>query len=80
MNIISEEPVKKGLFEKEININFTKVVDNIKVVAKNSGLLMDYRTSACYLAAKDYICSNNEVDLIVFYENGERYIEEVFSI
>ena len=70
----------KNLFEREININFNKVVENIKDVAKKSGLLMDYRTSACYLAAKDYICHNNDVNLIVFYENGERYVEEVFSI
>lgn len=78
LNILSEESLKENLFEKEININFNKVVENIKNVARKSGLLMDYRTSACYLAAKDYTCYNNDVNLIVFYENGERYVEEVF--
>lgn len=80
LNILAEDEPSKNLFEKQININFDKVVENIKDVSKKSGLLMDYRTSACYLSAKDYVCYNNDVNLIVFYENGERYVEEILSL
>ena len=80
MNIMSEDKPSSNLFKKEIEIKLDKVIENIKDVSKKSGLLMDYRTSACYLAAKDYPCSGGEVALIFFYENGERYIDELFLI
>jgi cysteine synthase A len=76
-NLYPEIKRGKGFFENELSINFDKVVQNIYTVASNSGLLMDYRTSALYLAAKEYPCFNNDVNLIFFYENGERYVEEI---
>ena len=78
LNVFSPKKKIKGLFKGEEEVNFDKVLNNIKDIASKSGLLMDYRTSACYLVAKDYICFNNDVNLIIFYENGERYVEEVF--
>lgn len=80
LNVFSDTEFDKNLFDKEISIKLDYVTKNIKEVSKKSGLLMDYRTSACYLAAKEYICFNNDVNLIIFYENGERYIEEIFSL
>ena len=80
LNIFSEEMPDKKIFEKQIDFKLKEVAQNIKNVAEKSGLIMDYRTSACYLAAKEYPCINEDVSLIVFYENGERYLEEIFCI
>jgi hypothetical protein len=78
-NLFPELNLKSNNFEKELSINLDKVVENIQKVASSSGLIMDYRTSALYLAAKEYICFNNDVNLIFFYENGERYLEEIYG-
>jgi hypothetical protein len=78
-NLFPKLKAKSENFEDKLSINLDKVVDNIQIVASSSGLIMDYRTSALYLVAKDYICFNNDVNLIFFYENGERYLEEINS-
>jgi cysteine synthase A len=78
-NLFPELKLKSNNFDKELSINLDKVVENIQKVASSSGLIMDYRTSALYLAAKEYICFNNDVNLIFFYENGERYLEEIYG-
>lgn len=78
-NLFPELKTVSNNFEKELSINLDKVVENIQKVASSSGLIMDYRTSALYLAAKEYVCFNNDVNLIFFYENGERYLEEIHS-
>jgi len=79
MHMFPEKKMNPDIYEKELSINLDKVVDNIQKVASASGLIMDYRTSALYLAAKEYICFNNDINLIFFYENGERYLDEIYS-
>ena len=74
------EDSDKLVFNEEVSVKLDEVVDTIKDVAKKSGLIMDYRTAACYMAAKDSVCFNNDVNLIIFYENGERYMDEILSI
>lgn len=79
-NLFDSKKIKKDLFHEIIDIKIDKVLENIKEVAKKSGLFMDYKTSATYLAAKEIPCFNNDVSLIFFYENGERYLEELKRI
>jgi cysteine synthase len=78
--LFDDSKIKKGLFKEKIAINIENVSENIKDVAKKSGLIMDYKTSAVYLTAKEVPCFENDVSLIFFYENGERYIEELKKI
>lgn len=79
INLFPEKEINTKIFQKELSINLEKVVENIQKVASSSGLIMDYRTSALYLVAKEYICFNNDINLIFFYENGERYLDEIYS-
>lgn len=80
LNLFPEFDKDKKIYKKEICFDLKKVVENIEKVASSSGLIMDYKTSASYLAAKEYPCFNNDINLIVFYENGERYLEQMFFI
>jgi hypothetical protein len=78
--LFDDSKIKNGFFQEKINVNIENVSENIKDIAKKSGLIMDYKTSAVYLVAKEVPCFGNDVSLIFFYENGERYIEELKKI